>query len=38
VPSVVVGDASLIPQIPRGNTNLPAVMIGERIAESLLDR
>jgi len=36
VPSVVVGDASLIPQIPRGNTNLPAVMIGERIAESLL--
>ena len=36
VPSVVVGDASLFPQIPRANTNLPAVMIGERIADFLL--
>lgn len=35
VPGVVVADASLIPQIPRANTNLPAVMIGERIARSL---
>lgn len=32
---VVVADVSLMPQIPRANTNLPAVMIGERIAESL---
>ena len=32
---VVVADASLMPQIPRANTNLPSVMIGERIAETL---
>ena len=35
VVDVVVADASLIPQIPRANTNLPAVMIGERIADLL---
>ncbi len=35
VPGVVVADASLMPQIPRGNTNLPAVMVGERIARTL---
>jgi len=33
---VVVADISLTPQITRANTNLPAVMIGERIAELLL--
>lgn len=32
---LVVADVSLMPQIPRGNTNLPAVMIGERIAAFL---
>ena len=32
---VVVADASLMPQIPRANTNLPSVMIGERIAAQL---
>ncbi len=35
VPGVVVADVCLMPQIPRGNTNLPAVMIGERIARTL---
>jgi len=25
-----------MPVIPRANTNLPAVMVGERIADSLL--
>lgn len=34
VPGVVVADVCLMPQI-RGNTNLPAVMIGERIALTL---
>jgi len=34
---VVVGDCSLMPVVPRANTNLPAVMVGERIADSLLD-
>jgi choline dehydrogenase-like flavoprotein len=33
---VVVGDVSLMPQIPRANTNIPAVVIGERIAALLL--
>lgn len=32
---VVVADASLMPRIPRANTNLPTIMIGERIAASL---
>ena len=34
--NVVVSDASLMPQIPRANTNLPTVMVGERIAALLL--
>lgn len=33
---VVVADVSLMPQIPRANTNIPAVVIGERIAAALL--
>ncbi len=33
---VVVGDVSLMPQVPRANTNIPAVVIGERIASFLL--
>ena len=35
LPNVVVADASLMPQITRANTNMPAVMIGERIARTL---
>jgi choline dehydrogenase len=35
VDHVVVADASLMPVIPRANTNLPTVMIGERIASWL---
>jgi choline dehydrogenase len=35
VPNVVVADASLFPQIPRANTNMPAIMAGERIAATL---
>ena len=35
VEGVVIADASLMPQVPRANTNLPAVMIGERIAQTL---
>ena len=33
---LVVADVSLMPQIPRANTNIPAVVIGERIAALLL--
>ena len=35
---VVIADISITPQITRANTNLPAVMIGERVAELLLGR
>ncbi|MEZ5236511.1 MAG: GMC family oxidoreductase [Acidimicrobiia bacterium] len=35
---VVVADVSLLPTITRANTNLPAVMIGERIAATLAGR
>ena len=31
VDGLVVADVSLMPQIPRANTNIPAVMMGERI-------
>lgn len=33
--NVVVADASLMPQIPRANTNIPCVVVGERIAATL---
>ena len=35
---VTVADVSLMAQIPRANTNIPAVMIGERVASFLLLR
>lgn len=35
VANVVLADCSIIPRIPRANTNLPAIMIGERIAATL---
>ncbi len=34
---VVVADAAAIPVIPRANTNIPTVVMGERIAQFLLD-
>ncbi|MEZ4531263.1 MAG: GMC family oxidoreductase N-terminal domain-containing protein [Thermomicrobiales bacterium] len=30
-----VGDASLMPSVPRANTNLPVMMIGEKIADAI---
>jgi choline dehydrogenase len=35
--NVFVADCSIMPVIPRANTNLPAVVVGERIAGWLLD-
>jgi choline dehydrogenase len=32
---LVVADASLIPVIPRANTNIPTVVVGERVAQYL---
>ena len=33
-----VADASIMPMIPRANTNIPALVVGERIARWLLNR
>jgi choline dehydrogenase len=33
-----VADASVMPEVPSGNTNLPSMMIGERAADLILDR
>jgi 5-(hydroxymethyl)furfural/furfural oxidase len=31
-----VADASLMPSVPRANTNIPVMMIGEKIAAAIL--
>jgi choline dehydrogenase len=36
--NLTVADVSLMPQIPRANTNIPAVVLGERIASFVLAR
>ena len=33
-----VADASLMPNVPRANTNLPTIMIGEKIAAALVGK
>ena len=33
VPQLVVADASIMPSVPRANTNLSCLMIGEKIGE-----
>jgi choline dehydrogenase len=37
IEGLYVADASLMPAVTSGNTNMPAAVIGERIARSLLD-
>jgi choline dehydrogenase len=36
--NVYVADASIMPVIPRANTNLPALVVGERIARWLIEK
>ncbi len=38
VEGLVVADASIMPEVPRANTNLTAIMIGERIGEWIRTR
>lgn len=33
-----IADASVFPEVPSGNTNLPAIMVGERAADFILGR
>jgi choline dehydrogenase-like flavoprotein len=33
---LLVADASIMPVVPRANTNLPAAVVGEKIARHLL--
>jgi 5-(hydroxymethyl)furfural/furfural oxidase len=32
-----IADASLMPAVPRANTNIPVMMIGEKIAAAVLE-
>ena len=38
VSGLFVADAGIMPTIPRANTNLPTIMIGERFGEWFRDR
>jgi choline dehydrogenase len=38
VAGLFVGDASIMPAVPRANTNIPAAVVGEKIADLLIER
>ncbi|MGI9253921.1 MAG: GMC oxidoreductase, partial [Thermomicrobiales bacterium] len=37
IDNLFVADCSIMPAVPRANTNIPAVVVGERVARWLLD-
>jgi choline dehydrogenase len=37
IDNLFVGDASVMPTVPRANINLPTMMIGERVADFVRD-
>jgi choline dehydrogenase-like flavoprotein len=36
IAGLYVGDASIMPKVPRANTNVPAAVVGEKIADLLI--
>ena len=36
IDNLMIADASIMPDIPSGNTNAPAIMIGERGADLIM--
>lgn len=38
LPGLTIGDAAIMPEIPRANTNIPALVVGENIAKMQITR
>jgi choline dehydrogenase-like flavoprotein len=38
LPGLIIGDAAIMPEIPRANTNIPALVVGEKIAKVQIAR